>query len=120
MSKAFAYGLAIDTVGLEEVFEPDPAGECDVMGTRRGACGQCNACPGYVLPRVRNVLNNPLALCCRGCGCEATAHEDLGGRARRAKGDVDDDVTKRKLYAATGAPPGVYVEVQHHPKEFPR
>jgi len=74
---------------------PGGGGALDVMGTRRGQCRGCVACPGYALPPLRSQLNSTLIMCCLACGCGADAHEDVG-RAAKARAD-DDDVTRRKM-----------------------
>ena len=54
------------------VRRPHAAPVADYAGTPRGACTQCDACVGYLLPQTPNAME--LMAMCAGCGCEADKH----------------------------------------------
>lgn len=65
--------------------QPEEARHHDWMATKRGACGDCNECAGFVPPLFPggqdNMMNNALIQYCFGCGCTATAHAQVDRKA---------------------------------------
>eukprot|EP00966_Prymnesium_polylepis_P165294 3821129-Prymnesium_polylepis.1 len=89
----------------------------DCEKTRRGACGLCNACPGFCaldMSGVQYDQGSTLAMCCACCGCFFSEHELIELRP------ADDKKSRGRvaLYGTVGASWGA--ETRRQPAEESR